>query len=152
MTQNDPYLLIVDDNKGICTLLYELFSEEGYIVETASSGEEGIRKVRAGIPALILLDIKMPGMNGIETLEEIKKIAPDVPVVLMTAYTELDTVLEKKKGEPEQYYITKPFELNEISNLVREIWSKKEGEKKHYTCFVEPKWPGVRHKTLTPGK
>jgi len=131
MTKNKPYLLIVDDNKGICTLLNELFSEEGYVVKTASSGEEGIRTVRAATPGLILLDIKMPGMNGIETLEEIKKIAPDVPVVLMTAYTELDTVLKIKQGDPEQYHISKPFELNEISDLVKKIWLKKEGKKKY---------------------
>ncbi|MCG9968347.1 response regulator [Pelotomaculum terephthalicicum JT] len=121
MKENASNLLIVDDNKGICALLNELFSEEGYVVETASSGEEGLRKVRAKRPALILLDIKMPGMNGIEALEEIGKLAPGVPVVLMTAYTELDTVLKEKKKTPQQYYIAKPFALEDISHLVKKI-------------------------------
>jgi len=129
MKQNAHYLLIVDDNKGICALLQELFSEEGYVVETASSGEEGLRKVRAERPALILLDIKMPGMSGIKTLEEIGKLAPEVPVVLMTAYTEMDTALKEKKRNPKQYCIAKPFELEDISRLVKMILLKNEEKK-----------------------
>lgn len=111
-------LLIVDDQPGVRRLLSEAFSGEGFRVEMASGGLEAIKKVSAKIPSLILLDIKMPGMSGLETLEELRKIAPDTPVVIMTAYGELDIVAEaRKKGV--QHYINKPFDLDEARYLIK---------------------------------
>jgi two-component system response regulator (stage 0 sporulation protein F) len=121
-------LLIVDDQPGVRRLLFEMLGDEGYLVDMAGSGAEAIRKVSARIPALVLLDAKMPGMSGIETLEEIKKIAPDVPVVMMTAYGELELLAESKK-HGSGYYIKKPFDLEEIRFLIKEILAE-ESEKK----------------------
>jgi len=130
MSQSLQYLLIVDDNAGVCRLLFELFSDEGYIVETAQNGAEALKKVSARTPSLILLDVKMPGMNGLETLDKIKKLVPDIPVVMMTAYTELDTVMAAKDDGLIQHYMSKPFDLNEIRRMVKEILlSKKNGKK-----------------------
>jgi len=113
-------LLIVDDQAGVRRFLAEAFSEEGYRVEVACSGGEAVRKAGARRPALVLLDIKMPGMNGLETLEELRKIAPGVPVVIMTAYGELDIVTEAKKRGVKNY-INKPFDLSEVRCLVKEL-------------------------------
>jgi two-component system response regulator (stage 0 sporulation protein F) len=121
-------LLIVDDHPGVRRLLFEMIGDEGYLVDMAGSGAEAIRKVSARIPALVLLDVKMPGMSGIETLEEIKKIAPDVPVVMMTAYGELELLAESKKHDS-GYYIKKPFDLEEIRYLIKGILTE-ESEKK----------------------
>ncbi len=113
-------LLIVDDQAGVRLFLAEAFSEEGYHVEVACSGGEAVRKASDSRPSLVLLDIKMPGMNGLETLEELRKIAPGVPVVMMTAYGELDIVTEAKKRGV-KHYINKPFDLSEIRCLVKEL-------------------------------
>lgn len=121
-------LLIVDDQPGVRRLLFEMLGDEGYLVDMAGSGAEAIRKVFARIPVLVLLDVKMPGMSGIETLEEIKKIAPDVPVVMMTAYGELELLAETKE-HGSGYYIKKPFDLEEIRLLIKEILAR-ESEKK----------------------
>jgi two-component system response regulator (stage 0 sporulation protein F) len=118
MTGEAHDLLIVDDQAGVRRLLYEAFIEEGYRVDMASSGLEAVKKVSAQIPSLVLLDIKMPDMNGLETLEELRKIAPELPVVMMTAYGELDIIAEaKRKGV--QHYINKPFDLDEVRYLVK---------------------------------
>ncbi|HBC91704.1 MAG TPA: two-component system response regulator [Pelotomaculum sp.] len=111
-------LLIVDDQAGVRRLLYEAFSDEGYLVETASSGLEAIMKVSDKSPLLVLLDIKMPGMSGLETLDELLKIIPQTPVVMMTAYGELDIVAEAKRRGV-KHYINKPFDLDEIRYLIK---------------------------------
>lgn len=121
MAQLARNLLIVDDNEGICKLLFELFSDEGYDVETAQSGMEALRCVKARVPSLIILDMKMPGMSGIEALHEIRKINLQVPVIVMTAYAELDTIIETKESGLVQHYLSKPFDLNELCFLVKEV-------------------------------
>jgi len=130
MSQSLQYLLIVDDNAGVCRLLFELFSDEGYIVETARSGAEALRIIRARTPSLILLDVKMPGMSGLETMDKIKEIVPETPVVMMTAYTELDTVMAAREEGKIRYYLSKPFELDEMRLLVKKILSDRERKQK----------------------
>lgn len=113
-------LLIVDDQAGVRRLLYEAFAEEGYRVEMAASGPEAIQKVLCKTPDVILLDNKMPVMNGLETAQEIRKLSYDVPIVLMTAYGELHiTARAKKLGIT--YCIDKPFDLNEVRQLVKTL-------------------------------
>jgi len=130
MSQTHQRLLIVDDNAGICRLLFEMFSDEGYTAEVAQSGEEAIRKACANNPSLILLDVKMPGMSGLETLGKLKKLVPGVPVVLMTAYTESDVVRKAKEDGLIHNYLSKPFDMDEIRCLVRDILAeKKSGER-----------------------
>jgi two-component system response regulator (stage 0 sporulation protein F) len=97
----------------------ETFKEEGLTVETASNGQEAIEKIPQFAPDLVLLDMKMPGMNGLETLREIKKNNPGQLVIMMTAYEELEVVAEAiKLGIKE--YITKPFDINELKDMVFE--------------------------------
>ncbi|MCL6635465.1 MAG: response regulator [Peptococcaceae bacterium] len=127
MSSNYRCLLIVDDQPGVRRLLFEMFSEDGYLVDTAAGGAEAVRKISAKVPALVLLDVKMPGMSGLEVLAEIKKIAPDVPVVMMTAYGELELVAEAKKHGV-RYYITKPFDLDEVRYLIKGILAGEDGK------------------------
>lgn len=125
----DCYLLVVDDQAGVRRLLGEALCDEGYKVETASSGTEAIKMISAVNPSLILLDIKMPVMNGLETLEGIRRIYPDVPVVMMTAYGELDIVIEAKKRGV-KHYINKPFDLNEVRYLIKGLLLEEISKKK----------------------
>ncbi len=111
-------LLIVDDQDGVRKFLCEAFSGEGYHVETAASGAEAVKKAGVRRPSLILLDIKMPGMSGLQTLEGLRQIAPDAPVVIMTAYSELNIIAEAKKRGV-KCFINKPFDLHELRYLIK---------------------------------
>jgi two-component system response regulator (stage 0 sporulation protein F) len=118
-------LLIVDDQAGVRRFLSEAFSGEGYTVETASNGAEAVKKASARPPSLILLDFKMPGMSGFETLEELRRIAPDAPVIVITAFNDPDIVDEAKKRGA-QCCINKPFDLHEILTLVKGLLAEEE--------------------------
>lgn len=117
-------ILIVDDQAGIRRLLYEAFNEQGYEVELAGNGMEALEKVKAASPDLILLDMKMPGMSGIETLKEIKTIDPSALVVMMTAYGELEIVAEALKLGIKEY-VAKPFDINELRGMIRTILNER---------------------------
>ena len=81
-------ILIVDDNENMCTTLADILEEKGYGVTAVHSGEEALDKVRNEKPDVILLDIKLPGMDGNKTCREIKKILPTVKVVVYTGYVD----------------------------------------------------------------
>jgi two-component system response regulator (stage 0 sporulation protein F) len=119
------YLLIVDDNASVRRLLFEIISDEGYKVETADSGTETIRMVNSNMPSLILLDVKMPGMSGLETLEKLRVHAPGVPVIMMTAYSEMDACQEAKNSGLVREYLKKPFEIDELRFLIKNIMPEK---------------------------
>jgi len=113
-------LLIVDDQAGVRRLLGEAFAAEGYRVEMAASGPEAIQKVLCKTPDVILLDNKMPIMSGLETAQEIRKLNYHVPIVLMTAYGELD-VAARAKRLGIIHYVDKPFDLTEVRQLVKTL-------------------------------
>jgi len=119
MSDNKPIVLIVDDQPGIRRLLMEVLTEEGYSVHTAANGYEGIQKAKDMNPALILMDMKMPGMDGIETLLELKNLNQAEKVIMMTAYGELELVNNAK--EIGAYaYITKPFDILELCTMIQQ--------------------------------
>ncbi|WP_027364418.1 response regulator [Desulfotruncus alcoholivorax] len=122
MTKNTETVLVVDDQPGVRRLICEALLDDGRLVEQASNGMEALKKLAKKKYRLILLDIKMPGMNGLETLNEIRKVDSGVPVVMMTAYSELD-ILEKISGKGVDH-ISKPFDLNELRALVNNIISR----------------------------
>lgn len=110
-------ILIVDDQPGIRRLLMEVLTEEGYSVVTAQNGYEGLQKAKEMEPALILMDMKMPGMDGIETLRELRKVGQAGNVIMMTAYGELELVNQAR--ELGAYaYITKPFDIIALCDMV----------------------------------
>lgn len=111
-------ILVVDDQMGVRRLLFEAFKEDGYEVDMAASGQEAIEKVKASVPNLILMDMKMPGMNGLETLRQIKKFCLNITVIMMTAYGEMEIVTEAMKLGVKEY-VTKPFDLIDLKLLVR---------------------------------
>jgi len=113
-------ILVVDDQPGVRRLLYEAFREDGYLVRMAASGQEAIDQVKENLPYLILMDMKMPGMNGLEALHEINQIDQGISVIMMTAYGELEIVAEAMKLGAKEY-ITKPFDINELRDLVRKV-------------------------------
>ena len=118
--ESKPIILVVDDQMGVRRLLYEAFQEDNNNVIMASSGQEAIEKVKENKPDIILMDMKMPGMNGLEALQEMKKMYDDLLVIMMTAYGELEIVAEAMKLGVKEY-ITKPFDINELRSLVKKV-------------------------------
>jgi DNA-binding NtrC family response regulator len=90
-------ILIIDDEVELCQNLSEMLKEgeEGYGVSIANSGKKGLAKIKEEVPDLVLLDIKMPEMDGIETLEKIKAIDKDILVIMLTAYQTVETACSK---------------------------------------------------------
>lgn len=117
--QND-YILVVDDNAGLRHLLFELFAEEGYLVEVAECGKDAIKKAWLKIPLLILLDLRMPGLSGMDTFDAIKRFAPGVPVIIITAYGEKAIINEVIKNGV-HCCINKPFDINELRKVVKKV-------------------------------
>ena len=113
-------VLIVDDQPGIRLLLKEVFIKEGYQTITAGSGLEAIEKVQEVPPDLVLLDMKIPGMDGIEILKRLKKTNPSIHVLMMTAYGELDLIKESINWGAEHYF-TKPFDVFEVRDAVKQL-------------------------------
>ncbi|QTD40740.1 response regulator [Sporosarcina sp. Te-1] len=110
-------LLIVDDQTGIRLLLEEVFKREGFNTRLAANGTEALQSVEENKPDCVLLDMKMPGMDGIEVLKRIKKGWPDVPVIMMTAYGEIE-LTENAIDIGAAQYFTKPFNIYEVRDAV----------------------------------
>jgi two-component system response regulator (stage 0 sporulation protein F) len=106
-------VLIVDDQYGIRVLLYEVFGKEGYQTFQASNGIAALEIVRDQTPDIVLLDMKIPGMDGLEILKNIKKINPTIKVIMMTAYGELDMIKEATDLGALTHF-TKPFDIDEL--------------------------------------
>jgi DNA-binding response OmpR family regulator len=111
-------LLIVDDEKEICDFLKEFFEERSYRVVTANNGPDALERVKSEKPALMLLDMKMPGMDGIEVLKQVKKIAPEVKVIMVTAVGTQDKINEALDSGADNY-ITKPLSLDYLEDDVK---------------------------------
>lgn len=109
-------ILLVDDEEGIQLLYREELEEEGYEVISAYTGEEGLEKFKSESPDLVILDIQMPGMNGIETLRQMKMENPNLPVILSTAYNEYKQDLGAWASDE---YVVKSSNINDLKEAVR---------------------------------
>ncbi|MFD1957080.1 response regulator [Paenibacillus thailandensis] len=106
-------VLIVDDQNGIRVLLMEVFNSEGYHTYQASNGKIALEIVKEHSPDMVLLDMKIPGMDGLEILKHIKSINKDIKVIMMTAYGELDMIKEATDLGALMHF-TKPFDIDEM--------------------------------------
>lgn len=111
-------ILIVDDQFGIRILLNEVFQKEGYQTFQAANGIQALDIVTKHDPDLVLLDMKIPGMDGIEILKRMKVIDPEICVIIMTAYGELDMIQEAKDLGAITHF-AKPFDIDDIRAAVR---------------------------------
>lgn len=115
-------ILVVDDQFGVRCLLAEVFQEDQHEVEMATNGSEALQLYNTFKPDLILLDMKMPGMNGIETLEKIRALDPQVGVIMMTAYGD-NQYIEQAKELGILHFMSKPFDLFELRERVQKIFT-----------------------------
>jgi DNA-binding NtrC family response regulator len=116
-------ILIIDDEKAIRKTLSEILSYEGYKIEEAGDGEEGLRKFKEKTYDVVLCDIKMPKLDGIEFLDKAREANPDVPVIMISGHGTIETAVEAvKKGAYD--YIAKPPDLNRLLITIRNAMDK----------------------------
>jgi DNA-binding NtrC family response regulator len=111
-------ILIVEDEEGMREALREWLTEGGYKVETAKTGEDGLKIISARDVGLVLLDLRLPGKDGISVLKEAKTIRPQLKVIIITAYPSPQTK-EAALKEGAVDYLPKPFDLNDLEKLIR---------------------------------
>ena len=107
-------LLIIDDEEGIRKLLALSLSSDGYEVLTAASGEEGIGLFESKSPTIVLTDIKMPGIDGIEVLKQVKELRPDTEVIMITGHGDMDLAIEALKLDASDF-LNKPIKDEALS-------------------------------------
>jgi two-component system, OmpR family, alkaline phosphatase synthesis response regulator PhoP len=111
-------ILVIEDDRSVRKALTQMFETEGYSVEAAADGAAGLAAFRAAPPALVVLDLKLPQVTGREVCREIRKIAPALPILVLSATTdEVDKVLLLELGADD--YVTKPFSPKELLARVR---------------------------------
>ena len=119
-----PKILIVDDEQIVRESLTNWLKEESYQVEAAENGPLALEKIRQAPFQVVLLDLKMPGMDGLQVLTELKKDFPDIEVIIMTAYGSVNTAVEAIKAGAYDY-IVKPFDPEEVALLIKKILEHK---------------------------
>jgi len=118
-----PSILIIDDEKSIRKTLTEILSYEGYKIDEASDGEDGLKKFKEKNYDLVLCDIKMPKLDGIEFLEKAREINDEVPIIIISGHGNIETAVEAvKKGAYD--YISKPPDLNRMLITLRNAMDK----------------------------
>ncbi len=119
-----PTILIVDDEKEIRNLFQDFLTQEGYKVFTASDGGEAISLGKQNRFDLALLDIKMPGMDGIEVFQKLKKLKMNMQVIILTGYGTLRTAKEAMRLGAYDY-LTKPIDLWLVKSIIQEVLERK---------------------------
>lgn len=119
-------ILVVDDETIVRDSLKDWLEDDGFSVDTASSGEEAVERLGQDAFGLLLVDIKMPGMDGVEVLRRAKEIAPEMPVIMITAYATVDTAVEAMKVGALDYLI-KPFDPEKLVPMVESVYQDRQG-------------------------
>lgn len=155
-------ILIVDDEKNMRFVVGRALASAGHQVSEAASGEEALKAFEQSLPDLVILDQRMPGMDGITTLTEIKKQHPDLPVIMLTAHGNVESAVQAMKAGATDY-LTKPFDVEElklavekalkVSNLVRQVdYLRGELDRKYDTDGIIGKSPRMQEVLKTIGR
>jgi len=118
MVSKKPSILIVDDEQVVCDILCDELSEQGYLCATALDGSAALAKLMTQCFEAVLLDIRLPGMSGMEVLREIQSNHPNTATIIITAVNDLDTAVKAMKLGASDY-IVKPFDLDRVDTSIR---------------------------------
>ncbi|MDH3557852.1 MAG: sigma-54 dependent transcriptional regulator, partial [Deltaproteobacteria bacterium] len=114
-------ILVVDDDPQLRHSFKKILTKEGHTVKTAPTGELGLEIVRESVPDLVIMDVRLPGMNGLEALQAIHEIESKLPVIVMTAFGTTETAIEATKLGAFDY-VLKPFEIPDILALIKQAF------------------------------
>ncbi len=106
-------ILVVDDESIMQEILGDFLREEGYGVDVAGSGEEGVELAQTHLYDCAIVDLMMPGIDGIETMQQLREIDANLPVIMVTAFASVESAVEAMKQGAHEY-ITKPFKNDEV--------------------------------------
>lgn len=122
MTRKLNRILAVDDEKFIRQLLADFLSFQGYAVQTAASGEQALEIIAAMKPQLVIMDIKMPGLNGLDVLRKIKATHKDVGVIMLSAFGDSATI-QAAHRQGADFYLQKPVNLDRLQDMLH-TWQR----------------------------
>jgi len=140
-------ILIVEDEPFQREMLRDFLNREGHQISEAENGEEALRLLAAGSFDLVLLDFRMRGMNGLEVLQEVKRVNPEIDAMIITAYGTIETAVSAMKAGARDY-ITKPVDLDELSILIDRIADHRRLIKENQILRQEMKARGVTSGTI----
>jgi putative two-component system response regulator len=113
----EKLILVVDDEPKICEFLGILLGREGYQTDSAYSAAEALARIARNAYDLVLTDLKMPGMDGFELITRLKKIRPELPVIMITGYATVETAVQALRYGVDDY-VTKPFNIEELRKVI----------------------------------
>ncbi len=120
MTENQPKIMVVDDDHGMRITLEGIFEERGYAVVGAADGYQAIELARETPFALIFMDIKMPGINGVDTYRKIKKFRPETVVVMLTGFS-VEELVKEARQEGAYTVIYKPLDMEQVNDIMQAV-------------------------------
>ncbi len=118
MSEDSPHILLIDDEAIALANLTHVFEKEGYQVTACKDGESGLAEMQKQEFDLVLTDLRMPGIDGMDVLRHIRETTPEVPVIMITGHASLDSAVDAMKAGA-YHYISKPFRLDEAREVVR---------------------------------
>ena len=131
-------ILVIDDDESLRRVLEYNLAQEGYAVLTASSGEQGLDLLKKERADLVVTDVRMPGMDGLQVLEGVRKVDPNVQVIILTAFGTIEMAVEAMKAGA-FHYISKPFNRDELKLTIKKALQLKELERENVTLREELK-------------
>ncbi len=137
MAENHLRILVVDDQSSVRELLKAVLGSDGHAVEVAPDGESGIETLAEGFHDLVIMDIRMPGIDGVEALRRMKKASPDCGIIMMTAYASVGTAVEAMKLGAFDY-ITKPIDIDEVRSIISRFTDESSGAPEERPLEIEP--------------
>ena len=143
-------ILVVDDEEAMRDSCCQVLTEDGYRTETAEDGDSGLQKIREMKPDLVLVDLKMPGMSGMELLEKIGDIDPNIVSVVITGYATKKSAVEARKRNAYDY-LPKPFTPNQLRITVKKGLAQLIDEKKVAAQLIDGKAVAKRVKEVEGG-
>src|SRR6266850_2654590 len=129
-------ILIVDDERNVHYSFRRVLGGE-YEVLSAFSGPEALRQVMDESPRLVLMDVRMPGTDGLDTLQELKRLRPDLPVIMMTAFVSAETAIRATTLDAEDYLV-KPFDVDALKRLIATTLQRQDSEAMASEPEVQP--------------
>jgi DNA-binding NtrC family response regulator len=118
MNHHRARILVVDDEKDICDLLYRILEKEGYGPIVAHDGQAALEMIRLGMPEIVITDVRMPGMDGMELLRRARELNPELPIILITAWGGIDGAVQAMRNGAYDY-LPKPLNIRELVDKIR---------------------------------